>query len=82
MGCLSSVTAIVCSIVVASATAMIIGGLLSEESSGTWYLGALRQLGHVILTGAVTYGIGRICRTLGATTVDPRGTRVGTTSSF
>jgi VIT1/CCC1 family predicted Fe2+/Mn2+ transporter len=63
---LSGIDAIGSSIVAAGVAAMIIGGRLSEMNDGTWVRGALRQLGLVLLTAAVTFGIGRILQKFGA----------------
>jgi VIT1/CCC1 family predicted Fe2+/Mn2+ transporter len=63
---LTGVHAIVCSLVAAGIAAVIIGAILADESRSPWVLGALRQLGLVLLTAAVTFGIGRILQTIGA----------------
>jgi VIT1/CCC1 family predicted Fe2+/Mn2+ transporter len=63
---LSGAHAIVCSLVAAGIAASIIGATLAQESRSAWLLSALRQLGLVLLTSAVTFGIGRILQTIGA----------------
>jgi VIT1/CCC1 family predicted Fe2+/Mn2+ transporter len=63
---LSGIHAIASSLVAAGVAAMIIGARLSEMNDCTWIRGALRQLGLVLLTAAVTFGIGRILQRFGA----------------
>jgi len=51
-------TAIILSIIFTGAGSLIVGGYISVTSGKTIAVGALRQLGIVILASVVTYGVG------------------------